>query len=116
MPGNGFPTGMTQTITGMRLIEIRQDRARKALSAQFEVDPGTVRSRTSQPVRAEEVGSHCKRTARGSGVLGVMTMRARRNHVRHLSSRAHIEGGPCPAVGDAATPHGVSPEAGRSLA
>jgi hypothetical protein len=82
MPGNGFPTGMTQTITGMRPLEIRQDRTRKALSARFEADP-----RTSQPVRAEEVGSHCKRTARGSGVLGVMTMRARRNHVRHLSSR-----------------------------
>jgi hypothetical protein len=87
MPGNGFPIGMTPTITGTRLIEIRQDRTRKALSARFEAGPGTVRSRTSQPVRVEEVGSHCKRTAQGSGVLGVMTMRARRNHVRHLSSR-----------------------------
>jgi hypothetical protein len=115
MPGNGFPIGMTPTITGTRLIEIRQDRTRKALSARFEADPGTVRSRTSQPVRAEEVGSHCKRTARGSGVLGVMTMRARRNHVRHLSSRAHIEGGPCPAVGDAATPHGVCSSLTRGI-
>ena len=116
MPGNGFPIGMTPTITGTRPIEIRQDRTRKAWSARFEAGPGTVRSQTSQPARAEEVGSHCKRTAQGSGVLGVMTVRAWRYRVRHLSSRAHIEGGPCPAVGDAATPHGVSPEAGRSLA
>ena len=93
-----------------------QDRTRKEWSARFEAGPGIARSRISRPARAEEVGSHCKRMAQASAVLGVMTMRARRNRVRHLSSRAHIEGGPCPAVGDAATPHGVSPEAGRSLA